>query len=211
MNVMVPKVAWNIDTSKTALIVIDMQRGFLDKGAPRECASGRDMVPKINELADVCRKLKIPVIFVCHLNRADLSDVGIRQEIRPLKLDNELEVLIGRKGGEIFPDINIAPQDYVVPKIRHSAFIAGSSSLEPLLRGLGLDRFMICGVATDVCVGTTTMDAMMLDFRVFVIADLVATFNEQRQRMFLELLDGFFAKVTTFREIRERLDQLMSL
>lgn len=204
-----PKDAWRINPVKTALVVIDMQRAYVDKGAPVECVGAREIVPRINELARLCRRLKIPIIWVRHSNRADLSDVGLMQEIRPRQMDNELEVLEGRKGAEFYPELDVRPEDYVVTKVRYSAFISGSSNLEPLLRGLGRDSFIICGVATDVCVGTTTADAMMLGFKVFLVGDLAATLNEERQRIALETLNKHFAKVMTFEEVKEELGQLV--
>ena len=57
-----PKDMWAIDPRKTVLIVVDMQRAFVDEGAPAECVGAREVVPKINELADTCRQLKIPVM-----------------------------------------------------------------------------------------------------------------------------------------------------
>jgi nicotinamidase-related amidase len=67
---------------------------------------------------------------------------------------------------------------------------------------------MICGVATDVCVGATTIDAMMLGFKIFFIGDLTATFSEERQRIALEVYNRHFAKVMTFNEVMKVLTQL---
>jgi nicotinamidase-related amidase len=89
---------WKIDPAKTACLVIDMQRAFLDKGAPRECPSGRELVPKINQLFATCRRLRMPVIHTRVSHRRDLSDVGIRQEIRPLDVNDELETIEGNSG-----------------------------------------------------------------------------------------------------------------
>ena len=111
----------------------------------------------------------------------------------------------GGKGNEFCLGLEVTQDDYIVEKIRYSALIAGSSSLEPLLRGLGRDRFMICGVATDVCVGATTIDAMMLGFKVFFIGDLTATFNEERQKVALEVYNRHFAKVMSFNEVMKEL------
>ena len=114
----------------------------------------------------------------------------------------------GRRGNAFCAGLHVSEDDYIVSKIRYSAFAPGSSSLEPLLRGLGRDRFMICGVATDVCVGTTAMDGMMLGFRVFFLGDLTATFNEERQRIALEVYDRHFVKVVHFREVMGTLAHL---
>ena len=80
------KEAWEIIPGKTALVVIDMQRAFMDKGAPVVAPGARELVPGINELADMCRGRRIPVVFVRMTGRADLSDLGLRKEMRPVQL-----------------------------------------------------------------------------------------------------------------------------
>jgi len=71
------------------------------------------------------------------------------------------------------------------------------------LRGLGRDSLIICGVATDICVATTIVDAMMLDFRVFLVGDLTTTLSDERQKVALEVLDRHFAKVVTLDEVQK--------
>lgn len=202
------KDAWRMGAENTALVVIDMQRAFVDKGSPLECAGAEDLLPRINELTAACRSLRIPVMFVKVDSRADLSDAGLSPEFAHWAQDDEMIPRRGRKGNEFCVGLNVSDKDYIVPKIRYSAFIPGSSGLEPLLRGLGRDRFMICGVATDVCVGATAMDAMMLGFKVFFVGDLTATFSEERQRIALEVYDRHFVKVFLFRQAMEELTHL---
>jgi ureidoacrylate peracid hydrolase len=203
-----PKDDWHIGIDNTALLVIDMQRAFTDEGAPLECAGAKELVPKINHLATACRKLTIPVIFVKADRRANLSDSGLILDFGYYRQKDEMEPRQGRKGNEFCDGLDITKDDYIVPKIRYSAFIPGSSSLEPLLRGLDRDRFMICGVLTDLCVGTTTADAMMLGFKVFFVGDLSATFSKERQKIALEVYNMHFAKVMTFDQIMDELKQL---
>jgi nicotinamidase-related amidase len=199
------KDAWEIIPDKTALLIVDMQRAFVEEGGPMLVQGSREFVPRLNELANICRRLRIPVIFIRMMGRADLSDIGLRKDVRPLQLDNELEILEGRKGVDFCAGLEVTQDDYVVPKIRYSAFIPGSSSLELLLRGLDRDRFIICGICTDICVAATTMDAMMLGFKVFFVGDLTATLSDERQRVSLEVLDRHFAKVMTFEQVKNEL------
>ena len=204
----IPKDSWTIGLKDTALVVVDMQRAFVDPGALRHCVGARGLVPKINELAHICRRLKIPVIFVKGNRKADLSDSGLMADMYPAGVDTEMTSLEGKKGNEFCSGLVVEENDYIVHKIRYSALIPGSSNLEALLRGLGVNSFMICGVATDVCVGATTMDGMMLGFKIFLIGDLTATFTEERQRAALETYDNHFAKVITFNETLHDLARL---
>jgi nicotinamidase-related amidase len=204
MKSRLPKDDWQIEPGKTAVLVIDMQRAYLDPGAPRQAAGGREIVPKINEFTAMCRELNIPVIFIHQTSRPDGSDGGLKSDFRPPG-EHELRAVEGKIGIEFYPELNVAQSDYVVPKIRYSAFIPGSSILERLLHGLGRDSIIACGVATDVCVATTIADAMMLDFKVFLISDLTASFTEERRKAALNVIEQHFAKVMTFAEVKEEL------
>jgi len=208
---MVPKDNWKIDLNKTAVVTIDIVRTFLDRGAPMETPGSREFVPKLNELTGICRDLGIPIIHVAHSNRADLSDMGLLQEVRPRKTESELELLGDRKGPEFYEGLNVSKSDYIVNKIRYSAFIQGSSHIEQLLRGLGRDSIILSGVLTDVCSATTTQDAMMLGFKVFFVADLNTTMTLERQKVALEVLDKHFAKVMTFEAVMDELKTLATV
>lgn len=183
-----------------------MQRAFLEKGAPVEAPEGREIVPRINQLTAMCRILRIPVIFLKMTRGAE--NMGLLRDMTSRDLDNEMEPTEGKKGADLYPGLDVRQDDYIVAKIRYSALIPGSSTLEPLLRGLGRDSFMICGVATDVCVGATTIDGMMLGFKVFFIGDLTVTFSDERQRVALEVLNKHFAKVITYDEVMKELEGL---
>jgi ureidoacrylate peracid hydrolase len=204
MKSRLPKDEWQIEPGKAAVLVIDIQRAYFDPGAPRPVAGGRDIVPKINELPAMCRRLNIPVIFIRQTSRPDGSDDGLKRDFRPPG-DHELRAVEGKIGVDFYPELDVAQSDYVVPKIRYSALVPGSSILERLLRGLGRDSIIACGAATDVCVATTIAHAMMLDFKVFLISDLTATFTEERQKVALNVIDQHFAKVMTFDEVKEEL------
>ncbi len=199
-----PKDDWQIEPGKTAVLVIDIQRAYFDPGAPRPVVGGREIVPKINQLTAMCRRLNIPVIFIRQTSRPDGSDDGLKRDFRPPG-NHELRTIEGKIGVDFYPELDVTQSDYVVTKIRYSALVPGSSILERLLRGLGRESIIACGAATDVCVATTIAHAMMLDFKVFLISDLTATFTAERQKAALNVIDQHFAKVMTFEEVRKEL------
>lgn len=206
---MVPKDDWKIDVVRGVLITIDLQRTFLEPDSPVKCPEAMNFIPQVNHLAALCRRVRIPVVHVRHVLRADLSDIGIMQEIRP-RTDSQYEYLEGRLGTEFYAKLDVAESDYVVNKVRYSAFISGSSSLEPLLQGLRRDVLIICGVATDVCVGTTVSDGMMIGYRVILIGDLTDTVSEERQKVALEVINQHFAKVITFDDAEKQLETIVT-
>lgn len=197
----VPKDTWAVGPKNTALVVIDMQRAFVGEESPRACPGSAEFVPKINELSAMCRRVGLPVIFVKDVRKPDLSDSGLMEDFFPEHPADEMEPFEGKKGSEFCLDLDVQSDDHIVHKTRWSAFIRGSSSLESLLNSLGRDSIIVCGVVTDVCVGTTVIDAMMLGFKVFLVGDLTATRSSERQKIALELYNQRFAKVMTFDEV----------
>lgn len=199
------KDTWTIRPEKTAMLVIDMQRAFVDEESPVSCVGARDFVPRINKLTAECRRFGIPVIFIKMEFTDYISDSGLLAEMHVVQKDNEWEVVKGGKGVQFCDGLDILEEDYIVPKKRFSALIPGSSGLASKLHDLGREELIITGVATDVCVGTTTMDAMMLGYRVFLVSDLTATFTEERKNNALKVYDRHFAKAMTSQAIIEEL------
>jgi len=203
---MFTKKDWKINPERTAFVTIDLQKAFMTEGAPIYCRKATEFIPKVNAVADECRKAGIPVIHVGQSMRPDLADGGLLPEIRP-RVDTEWEATEGKAGAEFYQELEIDDKDFIVKKIRYSAFAPGSSNIERLLRGMGRDSLIVCGIATDVCVGVTVYDAMMLDFRVFLVGDLTATLNDERQKVGLEVIEKHFAKLVTADEVCQELQK----
>jgi ureidoacrylate peracid hydrolase len=76
-----------------------------------------------------------------------------------------------------------------VDKVRFDAF--QWTSLEPLLRGLGVTALMICGVVTNICVETTVRSAFMRDFPVTLLADCCAAKTRRLHDLSIEVLSSY--------------------
>jgi hypothetical protein len=74
----------DVHPRNTALLVIDMERDFVDEGAVQETPGGRAIVPVINTLTGWARRHAIPVVFTQEMHRADRSDYGIELEYDPV-------------------------------------------------------------------------------------------------------------------------------
>lgn len=66
-----------VDPSRSALIVVDMQNDFASIGAPLEVKAGRAMIPQLKRAIDFCRDAGNPVIYTAHVHRRDGSDLGL--------------------------------------------------------------------------------------------------------------------------------------
>lgn len=175
----------------TAVIVVDMQNDFASKGGMFERAgidvsSIQAIVPKVQEVLTAARSARMPVIYLKMAFRADLSDSG--HPTSPIWLKharfgagNEVtgphgepsRILIRDTWNtEIIDRLAPAPGDAVVYKSRFSGF--HGTELQNVLQSRGIERLIVVGATTSVCVDSTVRDAMFLDYHCLVISDAVA-------------------------------------
>ena len=97
--------------------------------------------------------------------------------------------------------------DITIVKNRYSALIAGSSTLERVLRNLGVDTLLIAGTKTNVCCEATARDAMMLDFRTVMISDCCAALSDEEHLATLETFIQQFGDVMSASEALDALEK----
>jgi len=187
----------SLDKKKCAVLVIDMQSDFIAKGAPIECPGGREIIPNIDRLLQFARTNNIPVIYTQEVHRAEKVDFG-----RELEREEPEHCLEGTPGVEIVDELKPQPGDFVVPKRRYSGFYL--TDLEILLRGIDKSILIITGVATNVCVYATSLDAQQRDFPVVVVSDCAAGTDVNLHTAFLRNIEYVLGDVVT-------LDHLLSI
>jgi ureidoacrylate peracid hydrolase len=112
---------------------------------------------------------------------------------------------LGEDGYEYWHLNDIRPEDAQITKKRYSAFIQGSSNAERHLRDRNIDTVLITGTATNVCCESTARDAMMLNFKVVMISDGLATHTDAEHNATLSLFYGQFGDVQTVDEVLQSL------
>lgn len=187
-----------IDPTCTAVVVIDMQRDFLDPGAPIATPGGLELIPRINRLTARARALGMPVIFTQEMHRADKSDFGIELEFEPP------HCLEGTPGMDLAEQLDVAPGDYrILNKRRYDAFLG--TDLDTLLRSLRIESLLVAGVCTDICVASTVQHARNLDFRCYVLRDCVAGTSAERHEAALLCLSHVFGYVMSLADTEKDL------
>ncbi len=106
----------------------------------------------------------------------------------------------------VWPELVTSTEDVIVIKNRYSAFISGSSSLEPMLRNYGIDTILIAGTKTNVCCESSARDAMMLDFKVVMVSDCCAALSNEEHLATLETFTQQFGDVMTWKEVIDRIN-----
>ncbi|HKC42682.1 MAG TPA: isochorismatase family cysteine hydrolase [Burkholderiales bacterium] len=182
---------FEFDPATTALMIIDMQRDFVDPGGFGE-ALGNDVsllrkaIAPTKQVLDAARGRGLVVIHTREGHRADLSDLPINKKVR-----GRLKTGIGDKGpmgrilvrGEyghdIIDELQPAPGEPVVDKPGKGAFYA--TDLDAMLRNKGVRRLVVCGVTTEVCVNTTVREANDRGYDCLVLEDCVGSYFPEFQ------------------------------
>jgi ureidoacrylate peracid hydrolase len=190
--------------SKTALVIIDMQNYFMKPGFQGEVPLARAIVPNVNRLAASVRQLGGQVVWVKNATNQTRESWSVfhdwlqtpdRRDRRYATMDTEHE------GHALWAELDAKPEDAQIVKKRFSAFIQGSSDIEAHLRGRGLDTLLIGGTATNVCCESSARDAMMLNFKVVMVPDVLATHKDEDHNATLRTFYSFFGDVQTADEV----------
>lgn len=189
---------------KNALIVVDMQNGFChpEGSLPKLGMSLAGVEAAVANAAVAvahARETGMPVIFTRQVFRPGYHDLGRWQSSRTpdLGVDGPASfggLLAGSWDGDVVDELGRTPEDLVVDKVRFDAF--QWTSLEPLLRGLGVADLVVCGVVTNFCVETTVRSAVVRDFQVTLLEDCCAAQTPRLHEIGIEVMrDCGFATV----------------
>jgi biuret amidohydrolase len=176
----------SVDIGHAALVIIDMQRDFLEPGGFGE-ALGNDVsrlqaaVAPLQEVLAAARRVGMLVIHTREGHRPDLSDAPPHKVIRgdpatrigaPGPMGRIL--VRGEAGHDIIPELYPLSDEPVIDKPGKGAFY--QTDLEIMLHNRGIDTLFVCGVTTEVCVNTTVREANDRGFRCIVLADCCGSY-----------------------------------
>ena len=177
-----------------ALLVVDMQNGFchpqgsfarIDMGLEGADVAVRNAAVAVGQ----ARRAAVPVVFTRHLYRPGRADEGRALTRNSPALAGVGGLAAGSWDADVVAELGCGPDDLVVDKVRFDAF--QWTSLEPLLRGLGVDELVVCGVVTNICVETTVRSAFMRDFAVTLLADCCAAKTRRLHELSIEVLTSY--------------------
>jgi len=190
--------AFEFDPGRTALLIIDMQRDFLEPGGFGEML-GND-VSQLRRTIDPNRKLLaawrsagLQVIHTREGHRPDLADLPPAKKIRGLSKTSIGDpgpmgrILIrGEPGHDIIPELYPLPGEPVIDKPGKGAFFA--TDLHAILQNRGIQRLVVTGVTTEVCVNTTVREANDRGYDCLVPEDCVGSYFPEFQEMGLKMI-----------------------
>jgi len=185
----------------TALVVIDMQRDFLDPGG-YIAKSGVDVrvlrsaIPNVRRLLDAGRSAGIRIIHTREGHRPDLSDLNAAKARRAAGVGAAIgsrgplgRLLIrGERGHDIIDELGPLPTEVVIDKPGFGAFYA--TDLELVLRSWGISALILAGVTTDVCVHSTLREAIDRGFECQTVGDACAAADPAIHQAMLACIAG---------------------
>ena len=185
-------------SSQLALVVIDMQRDFLEPGGFGD-ALGNDVsrlqaiVPALQTLIQGCRDLGLPIIHTIECHQPDLSDCPPAKRKRG-KGDLIIgdpgpmgRILVkGEPGNGIIPELAPAPGEFVIYKPGKGAFYA--TPLESILKEQNITHLLITGVTTEVCVQTTMREANDRGYECLMVEDCTESYFPEFKQSTLEMV-----------------------
>jgi len=215
--------ALHFGPESTALIMIDMQRDFMEPGGFGEML-GNDVSPMraavepARRVLEAARKAGLLVVHTREGHRPDLSDLPESKYLRgnlKVKIGDEGpmgRVLVrGAKGHDIIPEVYPIEGEPVIDKPGKGAFWA--TDLHGILQNRGIKTLLVCGVTLEVCVHTTVREANDRGYDALVVADATASYFPEFYRVGLEMISaqgGIFGWVADSAEVVRALGEVRS-
>lgn len=190
--------AFEFTPATCALLIIDMQRDFLEPGGFREMlgndvAKLRRTIAPNQQLLAAWRAKGWKVLHTREGHRPDLSDLPPAKKVRgrsPMTIGDRGpmgRILIrGEAGHDIIPELYPLPTEPVIDKPGKGAFFA--TDLHAILQNCGIQQLIVTGVTTEVCVNTTVREANDRGYDCLVPADCVGSYFPEFQDLGLRMI-----------------------
>lgn len=189
--------SFNFDLKSTALIMIDMQRDFIEPGGFGEMLGNdvsllRSAIAPCKAVLDAARRSGLLVIHTREGHRPDLADLHPAKRTRGGKTfigtDGPMgRILVrGEKGHDFIPELYPIEGEPILDKPGKGTFY--ETDLHLILEANGIRSLILCGVTTEVCVNTTAREANDRGYEVLVVEDAVASYFPEFHRVALEMI-----------------------
>jgi len=200
---------FELTPGKCALLIIDMQRDFLEPGGFGEMLGNdvsqlRRTIEPNRILLEAWRAAGLTVLHTREGHRPDLADLPPAKKVRGKSAKTIGDpgpmgrILIrGEAGHDIIPELYPLPSEPVIDKPGKGAFFA--TDLHAILQNLGITQLVVTGVTTEVCVNTTVREANDRGYECLVPSDCVGSYFPEFQEMGLKMIKaqgGIFGWVT---------------
>ncbi len=223
----------HISRTDTALLVVDCQRDFLEKGGFAESGlqvditEAREIIPRIASIIEACRRKGVAVVYMREAYGPDLDDLTVDHSwyefIGKTGAGGWKYLIYGERGHEIVPELAPFPGEYVVDKAGKNGVhdlppmsAANQNTLVDVLGNkLGVKTVITTGVATSVCVDETARGMKRKGFLPVLTEDCCGDYDRRKHEATLisygrqqQKGDGLYGRVTGSEYVLEAIDGL---
>lgn len=193
----------DIEPARLAHIVVDMQNGFMEEGAPVEVPMARTIVDNINRISAAIRAGGGHNVFLRYTTPPDGGPSWSNFMVRMgSKAQGHQEAFTpGAHYWQLWPALEVAANDTVIDKHRFSGFTPGTCMLHAVLQDRGIDTVLITGTLTNCCCESTARDAMQHNYRVLMAGDAMAALSDEEHAATLHNMAFVFADLYSTDEI----------
>ncbi len=160
----------NIDSKKTAVVVIDLQKGIA--AMPTEPYSAKTVIDNAIKILASARKKEMPIFLVHVTPSPDLKDALHPLAESTFKMSN-----FNKDWSEYLPELNIQPSDFLITKHQWGAFYGTELDLQ--LRRRSIDTIILCGIATNIGVESTARFAYEYGYNQIFVEDAMASRSKE--------------------------------
>jgi biuret amidohydrolase len=207
-----------LDPRRTALLVIDMQRGFMDPDASMLIPEAWDIVPSTKKMVDFCRAANIPVVFTEFVAASEVPT--LRED--PFGPEHMIPApgeatgwghrsgncVVGTDGPEspdTIDELKPLPGELVVRGYSVDKFYG--TNLDLALRGQDIRYLIVTGIMADICVNATLLSATIREYRVTALTDCITTLWPNILEAVFDIWERKFARLMRSDQALEELEE----
>jgi len=198
-----------------ALIVVDMQNGFVSKGGSYDklgmnTSNYRKIIPKLKDLIEFCRSKEIPIFYTEAVKEASGIDLLTKiHNFLPKSRQERLKFPICIRGtwdGVTLDKLKPKKNDHVVIKRRDSAF--QDTELRVWLQSEGINLLVFTGIDTSICVETSLREGFNIGYDVALISDATASGIKEHYKTTLERVRDYYGLVMSTERFKIGINKL---
>lgn len=188
------------DSETTALIVVDMQKGFCTPSGSLYSERSEEVIPNVRSLLERCREAGCEIVFTKDTHEeefgSDHYDEFERFGEHVVRGTEEVEIV------EELAPIDPGVEEQVIEKGTYDAFF--ETNMNQYLRFNGIENVLVCGVLTNICVLHTAASAALHDYRSVIVEDCTEALSDDDKAYALDHAERLFGDIVTSGDIAFR-------
>jgi nicotinamidase-related amidase len=178
-----------LTASKTALIIVDMQKDFIHSNGRLYVPGSEKIVAPLKALLNRCRASGLTIVFTQDWHPEDAVEFRIWPK----------HCIANTQGAEIIDELKPNPGEFIVKKETYDAFF--NTGLEDSLNKIGVENAIITGVVANICVLHTAGSAALRGFKVVLPVDCIAALNDFDLKLTIRQVSFLYKGIITSSEL----------